>query len=575
MTVLTSLTPAFRRWTIRRRVMLGFGSVIALLFITGAVGTAMLRSAHHNLQKQTLQVIDVKNQLFASQEATRQYVVLAQNDLLRAGASTAGTSMDSVSAVADSLRLQLNLGDAMTDAERVSLAKIGSIQGRIGTRLAIARAWMDVGNPAAATQHTAASSLLLDSLFAISRAIIAAEDSRATQMLGRADRLVTRQQVLVQSLLVVGLLAALIVGFATLRAVTKPLDMLAQGARRVGEGNLKTTIDPTGLDEEYRVVAQALADTTLRLSQLVREIQNEARDVASAAGALTVASGAAAESTNRVSESMLHIASAAQEQRGAVESTHAVLSSVRAASSVLESTASDAGALEGEVRQLTDGARLGIGEALSALARARDVIGASLVNVERVEKASAIVQQFLQTIQQLSEQTDLLALNAAIEAARAGESGRGFAVVAEEVRKLADHSNRTADDVREVVTSMRHEVATASAAFRDGVSSLGNVDATSRSVTDALNTIHLAIARMDELTRAVRQTAQSNRESVDALDQQVTATTNHAEAQAASSEMARAAAEETAAASEEVAATASQLADSAQRLSTLVTAFSV
>ena len=575
MKVLASLTPALRRWTIRRRVMLGFGSVIALLFITGALGTAMLRSAHHNLQQQTLQVISVKNQLFASQEATRQYVVLAQNDLLRTGASTVGTSMDSVSAVADSLRLQLNLGDAMTDAERVSLAKIGSIQGRIGTRLAISRAWMDVGNPAAATQHTAASSLLLDSLFAISSAIIDAEDSRATSMLARADRIVTRQQVLVQSLLAVGLLAALIVGFATLRAVTKPLDMLAQGARSVGEGNLRTTIDPTGLDEEYRVVAQALADTTLRLSQLVREIQNEARDVASAAGSLTVVSGAAAESTNRVSETMLHIASAAQEQRGAVEATHAVLSSVRAASNVLESTATDAGALEGEVRQLTDGARVGISEALDALARARDVIGASLVNVERVEKASAIVQQFLQTIQQLSEQTDLLALNAAIEAARAGESGRGFAVVAEEVRKLADHSNRTADDVREVVTSMRHEVTTASAAFRDGVSSLGNVDATSRSVTDALNTIHLAIARMDELTRSVRQTAQSNRESVDALHEQVTATTTHAEAQAASSELARAAAEETAAASEEVAATASQLADSAQRLSTLVTAFSV
>ena len=575
MSVLATLTPAWRGWTIRRRVMLGFGSVIALLLVTGVLGTAMLRSAHHNLQQQTLQVINVKNQLFASQEATRQYVVLAQNDLLRTSTSAIGTSMDSVSAVADSLRLQLNLGDAMTDAERVSLAKIGAIQGRIGTRLAIARAWVDIGNPAAATQHTAASSLLLDSLFAISSAIIDAEDSRATAMLARADRVVTRQQVLVQSLLGVGLLAALVVGLATLRAVTKPLDMLALGARRVGEGDLTTTIDPSGLDEEYRVVAQALADTTLRLSQLVREIQNEARDLASAANALTAASGAAAESTNRVSERMLHIASAAQEQRGAVEATHAVLSSVRAASNVLESTASDAGALEGEVRQLTDGARLGISEALHALGRARDVIGASLVNVERVEKASAVVQQFLQTTRQLSEQTDLLALNAAIEAARAGESGLGFAVVAEEVRKLADQSNRTADEVREVVTSMRQEVTTASVAFRDGVSSLGNVDATSRSVTEALDTIQLAIARMDELTRAVRQTAQSNRESVDALDQQVTATTTHAEAQAASSEMARAAAEETAAASEEVAATASQLADSAHRLSTLVTAFSV
>jgi methyl-accepting chemotaxis protein len=311
------------------------------------------------------------------------------------------------------------------------------------------------------------------------------------------------------------------------------------------------------------------------LSQLVREIQHEARDVASAAGALTVASGAAAESTNRVSESMLNIASAAQEQRGAVEMTQEVLARVRAASSILESTASDAGALEGEVRGLTDGARIGIGEALAALERARDVIGASLVNVERVEKASAIVQQFLQTIQQISEQTDLLALNAAIEAARAGESGRGFAVVADEVRKLADHSNRTADEVREVVTTMRKEVSTASVAFRDGVSSLGNVGATSRAVTEALDTIHMAIARMDQLTRAVRESAQSNRESVRALDQQVSATTAHVEAQAATSELARAAAEETAAASEEVAATASELADSATRLNTLITAFTV
>jgi methyl-accepting chemotaxis protein len=520
-------------------------------------------------------VITVKNQLFASQEATRQYVVLAQNDLLRSGTGATDVRMDSVSNLADSLRLELSIGDAVTDAERVRLTQIASLQGRIGTRLAIARAWMDVGNPTAASQHTAASSLLLDSLFVHSSAIIAAEDDRATTMLADADHLVARQQLLVQSLLVLGLIAALMVGFATLRAVTKPLDMITAAARRVGEGNLQAEIDPTGLDEEYRVVAQALADTTRRLSQLVREIQNEARDVASAAGALTVASGAAAESTNRVSETMLHIASAAQEQRGAVEATNEVLARVRAASNVLETTASDAGALEGEVRGLTDGARVGIGEALEALARARDVIGASLVNVERVENASAIVQQFLQTIQQISEQTDLLALNAAIEAARAGESGRGFAVVADEVRKLADHSNRTADEVRDVVTSMRREVNTASLAFRDGVSSLGNVDATSRNVTEALNTIHFAIARMDEVTRAVRDSAQSNRDSVQALDDQVSATTAHAEAQAASSELARAAAEETAAASQEVAATASQLADSALRLNTLITSFVV
>jgi methyl-accepting chemotaxis protein len=561
-------------WTIRRRILIGFGSVIALLFLTGAFGTALLRAAHHDLRERTLQVITVKNQLFASQEATRQYVVLAQNDLLRRGGSLAAR-MDSASDAADSLRLVLNQGDAMNDAERARLAQIGSLQGRIGTRLAVARAWMDVGNQPAAGAQTSAAAVLLDSLFVESNAIISAEDDRAAAMLTGAETLVTRQQWLVETLLGVGLAAALLVGFLTLRAVTKPLDMLANAARRVGEGNLTEEIDPTGLDEEYRVLAQALADTTRWLSQLVREIQREARDVASAAHALTVVSDAAAESTNRVSESMLEIAGAAQRQRSASEATREVLARVRSASAVLDSTASDAGALEGEVRQLTEGARTSIGSAVIALARARDVIGASMVNVERVEKASEIVQRLLQTIQQISEQTDLLALNAAIEAARAGESGRGFAVVADEVRKLADHSNRTADDVNDVVHAMRREVSIASLAFREGVDSLGDVDATSHTVTAALDTIHRAIARLDQLTVAVRDSAQSNRDSVKELTEQVAATATQADAQAATSELARAAAEETAAASEEVAATASQLAGSSHRLNTLVTSFTV
>jgi methyl-accepting chemotaxis protein len=568
------LTRWWGGWTIRRRILIGFGSVIALLFLTGAFGTGLLRAAHRDLRERTVQVITVKNQLFASQEATRQYVVLAQNDLLR-GSGSLAARMDSASNAADSLRLVLNQGDAMNDAERAKLAQIGSLQGRIGTRLAVARAWLDVGNPPAAGAQTSAAAVLLDSLFVESNAIISAEDDRATAMLRSADTLVARQQLLVGVLLAFGLAAALGVGFLTLRAVTTPLDLVANAARRVGEGNLTEVIDPTGLDEEYRVVAQALADTTRWLSQLVREIQREAHDVASAARALTVVSGAAAESTSRVSESMLEITGAAQRQRSASEATREVLGRVRSASAVLDSTAADAGTLEGEVRELTEGARTSIGSAVISLTRARDVIGASMANVERVEKASEIVQRLLQTIQQISEQTDLLALNAAIEAARAGESGRGFAVVADEVRKLADHSNRTADDVSDVVLAMRREVNIASLAFREGVDSLGDVDATSQTVTAALDAIHRAIARLDELTVAVRDSAQSNRDSVQELTEQVAATATQADAQAASSELARSAAEETAAASEEVAATASQLAESAHRLNTLVTSFTV
>jgi methyl-accepting chemotaxis protein len=563
-----------RRRTIRGRVLIGFGSVIALLFLSGAYGTLALRSAHADLQASTRRVIAVKNQLFASQEASRQYVVLAQNDLLRGGGKYVAR-MDSASALADSLRTELSVGDAMTDDQRTHLGQIAALQGRVGTRLAIARAYLDIGEPESAAAQTDRSAALLDSLFAESREVIAEEDARARAMMARANTIVSRQLWIVSVLLGIGLLAALAMGYFTLRAVTQPLDALAAAARRLGEGNLQRPADAVGLDEEYHILAQALSDTSLRLSTLVREIQEEAEGVAGSAQALTAASDAAAASTSRMSGTMLDVTRAAEQQRAGLDVTRTVLSDVRDASAVLEATASDAGTLEAEVRTLTESARAGISEALSVLTRARDVIHASLANVERVERASGVVQQFLHTIRQISEQTELLALNAAIEAARAGASGRGFAVVADEVRKLSDQSNRTADDVQGVVTNMQREVATAALAFREGVESLGNVDATSRTVTEALETIEGAIARMDRLARAVRDSAQSNRASVRALGEQVVVSSEHADAQLASSEQARAAAEETAAVSEEVAATASELSDNAVRLQSLVSAFTV
>ena len=142
--------------------------------------------------------------------------------------------------------------------------------------------------------------------------------------------------------------------------------------------------------------------------------------------------------------------------------------------------------------------------------------------VEKLTNTTKDIGLFVESIENIAEQTNLLALNAAIEAARAGEAGKGFAVVADEVRKLADQSRKSTEEINNMMQSIQEESALAisSMEIMKKVSQDQNiaVDKTNSSFSDIANAIDYIVGKINDVNKAVIKMQEDKSEVISAIE---------------------------------------------------------
>ena len=345
------------------------------------------------------------------------------------------------------------------------------------------------------------------------------------------------------------------------REILRKIQGVIEHLATLAEGDLTMKVPASILDarDEFGEIARALDKTQTSFADMIMEIRENSGSIDSHAEILSVNAQQMMGASENVTMAVQDIAQGASHQAMELE----VITNITAEfSAALENIVDAIGKVNGNGTEISTMAKKS-GENMDNLTKSirevKDVFGSNMQTLSILQQKIDKINEISSVINGIASQTNLLALNASIEAARAGEAGRGFAVVADEIRKLAEESRKSSENINSLVEDIIENSGAVIRTSDEMDQELTKEIELVQIASDSFDGILEAIAGITSKMQEVHTESISIRESKDSIVEKIEAAASVSEQVSASSQEISASSEEMSASTEEVAATAQEL----------------